>query len=124
MKTIETKLKEFSKDKLITEVASRLNLYKESVDEVYSCFEAYILELLMMAGEDYDVSIRVFNGICLQSIYEREKKKISNITKKEVTVKPKLKFKAFFTPYFKNEKVKEFRDNKEQVSEWYSARQR
>lgn len=121
---IDYDFKEFNKDNLISEVASRLNLYKDSVEEVYTSLENYVIELLMKSDENYNTSIKLFNGVYLQSIYEGEKVRLNNFDKTEYTIKPKLKFRTFFTAHFKNEKNKTFRADREKLGEWYSDRKK
>ena len=99
-----------TKQDLILEIARRRKIKIDVVKEIYNALEDLVFETICNTTEEdtkvNPIDIRLFEGISLNSYYEPEKEKKVNYIKDDkdsiVTVKSKIKLKAFITNNLKN----------------------
>jgi hypothetical protein len=89
--------KTYTKDMLIKRVAERCGKDLNSVRQFYYALEDDITKLLSSAASETDISIRLFEGITIDSAFIPEKTKINNLNGKLITTSSKVKAKANVT---------------------------
>ena len=100
---IQEKVKNtYTKDILIKNIAEKCNKDVNTVRTVYNTLENTIAKLLSSANENTDVTIRLFEGISIDSTFVPEKTKINNLTGKVITSTSKIKPKANITRYYRD----------------------
>ena len=87
----------FTKEMLIKKVAEVSNKSGNTVRSVYNTFEKTIADLLASADKDTDITLRLFEGITLNSTFIPEKSKLNNLTGEVITTTSKIKPKANIT---------------------------
>ena len=87
----------YTKEMLMRDIASKCRRDINTVRRIYSALEENIAELLSSASSEVDVSIRLFEGITLDSTYVPEKVKLNNLTGETITAMSKIKPKANIT---------------------------
>ena len=92
----------YTKDMLIRRISDICGKDMSTIRIVYNTLEETIANLLSSAKFDTDVSIRLFEGITLDSTYIPEKTKINNLTGKVITAASKIKPKANITRNYRN----------------------
>lgn len=97
MKTNERQRTTYTKEMLIKEIASRCSKDSKIVKEVYNSLEESVFDILSSASSDFDVSIRMFEGISFESAYVPEKTKVNNLTGETIIASSKIKPKANIT---------------------------
>ena len=90
----------YTKDMLIKNIAETCGKNIGTVRAVYAELENAIEKYLSSATPDTDVSIRLFEGITLDSTFVPEKTKLNNLTGKVITTTSKIKPKANITRYY------------------------
>ena len=100
LKTQKKKKVTYTKDMLIKNIAEESNRNKSIVRNIYDSIENKIAELLSSANSDTDISIRLFEGISIDSAYIPEKTIMNNLTGKVITASSKIKPKANITRYY------------------------
>lgn len=90
----------YTKETLIKNIAeiSRENVH--TVRVIYNTLEHIIAKLLSSANCDTDVSLRLFEGISIDSTFIPEKTKTNNLTGNIITTTSKIKPKANITRYY------------------------
>lgn len=122
MKKTERSKEIITRKQIISQVAGDLNLYKESVEEVYSAIESFIVQSLMEADENKDIVVFFTDGIKLKGDFLEEHYHEHPRTKEPVLVPKKIRFGCSFTKYFKDIKNKEFRESRAMLDEWLESR--
>ena len=86
-----------TKDMIIKNISEECNKDKKIVRSIYNALENYITEHLSSADIDTDISIRLFEGITIDSEFIPEKTNVNNLTGKIITSKSKIRPKANIT---------------------------
>lgn len=92
----------YTKDMLIRKISDMCGKDLSTIRTVYNTLEEVIAILLSTAKSDTDVSIRLFEGITIDSTYIPEKTKVNNLTGKVITATSKIKPKANITRTYRN----------------------
>lgn len=92
----------YTKDMLIRRISDICGKDMGTIRTVYNTLEETVANLLSSAKFDTDVSIRLFEGITLDSTYIPEKTKVNNLTGKVITATSKIKPKANITRTYRN----------------------
>lgn len=92
----------FTKNMLVKDIADGKNEQDERIEIdtvrlVYKRLEDAVFSALSSADEDTDVSVRLFEGITLNSEFVPEKTKINNLTGETITTTSKVKPAAHIT---------------------------
>ena len=87
----------YTKETLIKKIAEESNNSVRAVRAMYNSLEADVFEALSLANEDTDVSVRLFEGISIGSVFVPETTKVNNLTGKTMVTSPKIKPKASIT---------------------------
>lgn len=93
----DSEKKTYTKDMLIKIVSKDCMIDRRTVKKVYESLESNIANILSDADESNNMSIRLFEGISLNSTYIPEHDKVNNLTGNVVTVAGKIKPKAHVT---------------------------
>lgn len=102
----------YTKAQIIKMVARSARIRKSLVKRVYEELENEIVNLLSTATKDNDVSLRLFEGISIDSEFLPAKEKVNNLTGKTITTLEKIKAKANITRYY-CEKLMRHKDSEE-----------
>lgn len=92
----------YTKDMLVRNIAEMCNRDLSTVRCIYNALEENIAKLLSSANQNTDISIRLFEGITIDSTYISEKTKVNNLTGKVITTTSKVKPKANITRTYRN----------------------
>ena len=87
----------YTKDMLIKKIAEEYGIGVKIVRSIYNQLEEDVFEILSSANLNTDVSIRLFEGISIDSSFLPEKTKISNLTGETIIASSKIKPKANIT---------------------------
>ena len=87
----------YTKDMLIKNIAMMSGNDVKVVRAIYNALEEDIARLLSLASPDTDVSLRLFEGITINSTFVPEKTKVNNLTGEVITASSKIKPKASIT---------------------------
>lgn len=87
----------YTKDMIIKCIADRCDKDLKTVRAIYNTLEKNIAEYLSSADLDKDISIRLFEGITIDSTFVPEKTKVNNLTGNVITSSSKIKPKANIT---------------------------
>lgn len=90
----------YTKENLIKNIANECGKSKNIVRNIYNTLEENVTELLSSADANTDVSVRLFEGISIDSSFILEKNKLNNLTGEIITTKSKIKPKANITRYY------------------------
>ena len=92
----------YTKDMLIRSISDVCHKDMGTVRSIYNALEDNVAKLLSSATSDTDVSVRLFEGITLDSTFVPEKTKVNNLTGKVITSTSKIKPKANITRSYRN----------------------
>lgn len=101
-KTQENGKNTYTKDMLVRKISDVCGRDMSTIRTVYNTLEEIVANLLSSAKPNTDVSIRLFEGITLDSTYIPEKTKLNNLTGKVITTTSKIKPKANITRTYCN----------------------
>ena len=101
-KTQEKVKNTYTKDMLIRKISDVCGRDLNTIRTIYNTLEDTVASLLSSAQPDTDVSIRLFEGITIDSTYVPEKTKVNNLTGKVITSASKIKPKANITRTYRN----------------------
>ena len=87
----------YTKDMLIKKIAEEYGIGVKVIKSIYGLLEENIFEILSSANIDNDISIRLFEGISIDSSFLPEKKKLNNLTGETINAASKIKVKANVT---------------------------
>ena len=87
----------YTKDMLVRNIADMCDENMSTVRNIYNLLEQNVAKLLSSANADTDISIRLFEGITIDSTFIPEKTKINNLTGQVITATSKIKPKANIT---------------------------
>ena len=87
----------YTKDMLIKTIAQECRESVNIVRNIYNSLEQNIYDILSTADLDNDVSIRIFEGVTLDSSFIPEKTKVNNLTGEVIVATSKIKPKANIT---------------------------
>ena len=90
----------YTKDMLVKQISEYCNEDIATVKCIYNALESNIAEILSFANEENNISIRLFEGIVLNSEFVPEKTKVNNLTGKLITTASKIKPSAHITRYY------------------------
>ena len=98
---VQEKIKNtYTKEMLIKNIAEVSEKNVSIVRTIYNTFEDIIVKLLSSADCNTDVSLRLFEGITIDSAFVPEKTKMNNLTGNIITTTSKIKPKANITRYY------------------------
>ena len=97
----------YTKDMLVKMIANECGENISSVKNVYNALEHDIANLLSSADINTDISIRLFEGIVLNSEFVPEKAKVNNLTGETITTTSKIKPTAHITRCYR-EKITDY----------------
>lgn len=92
----------YTKDMLIRSIAEDCRKDINSVRTIYNMLEKTIAKLLSSANPNTDITIRLFEGITIDSTFIPEKTKVNNLTGKVITSTSKIKPKANITRNYRD----------------------
>lgn len=87
----------YTKAMFINNIAMETGQDPKTVRSIYNALEEDISRFLLLADEDTDVSLRLFEGITINSTFVPEKAKVNNLTGEEIIASSKIKPKANIT---------------------------
>lgn len=87
----------YTKDMLIRKIMEEYGINLRTVRSVYDALEDNIFEILSSANLNNDISIRLFEGISIDSSFLPEKTKVNNLTGKTIVTSSKIKPKVNIT---------------------------
>lgn len=90
----------YTKEMLVKRISKECNKDLRTVKKIYNALEEDIADILSSAELDTDISIRLFEGITINSTFVPEKNKVNNLTGEVITTKNKIKPKANITRYY------------------------
>ena len=90
----------YTKEMMIRNIAEKCCKNIGTIRIVYNALEDLIAEYLSAASPDTDVSIRLFEGITMDSTFIPEKDKLNNLTGQVIKTTSKIKPKANVTRYY------------------------
>lgn len=90
----------YTKDMIIKNIANECGKEIKYVKEIYNALESEIERLLSKANSDTDISLRLFEGISINSTFVPEQTKINNLTGEMLTSSSKIKPKANITRHY------------------------
>lgn len=90
----------YTKADIIKMVARHSRVRKSLVRKIYETLEHEIMRLLAEANENEDVTLRLFEGISIDSEFLPAKEKVNNLTGETITTHEKIKAKANITRYY------------------------
>lgn len=90
----------YTKAQIIKMVARSARIRKSLVKKIYEELESKIMTLLATADKDSDVSLRLFEGISIDSKFLPTKVKTNNLTGETIDTLEKIKAKANVTRYY------------------------
>lgn len=111
----------YSKQHLINEIANKMNVYPDSIKEVYNTLEEIINAHLLEADVDKDVSIKLMEGIRLESKIIPEHYHTHPLMPYSL-VPEKIKIWCKITPKFKKKKQEEYTISKSMLNEYLERR--
>lgn len=92
----------YTKEMLIRYIVGISNKNIKTVRAIYNTLEEIIADLLSSAAPDTDISIRLFEGISIDSTFIPEKTKVNNLTGEVITSTSKIKPKANITRNYRD----------------------
>lgn len=92
----------YTKEMLIKRLSKECRTDIGTVRNIYNALENDLVNILSDADLDTDISVRLFEGIAINSTYVPEKEKINNLTGESIVTKSKIKPKANITRYYCN----------------------
>lgn len=90
----------YTKAQIIKLVARKARIRRSLVKKIYVALEEEIMRLLADANDDNGVSLRLFEGISIDSEFLPEKEKLNNLTGEKIITHKKIKAKANITRYY------------------------
>lgn len=87
----------YTKDMLVRNIADMCGENMSTIRNIYNLLEQSVAKLLSSADLNTDISIRLFEGITIDSTFIPEKTKVNNLTGKVITATSKIKPKANIT---------------------------
>lgn len=93
-----------TKEQLIKFLVEESNMDNKVLKNIYNILESKIRNLLAEANLNQNISIKLFEGITLNSKFVNQRRRKDNLTGKIVTFKSKIKTKAIITRRY-NEKL-------------------
>lgn len=90
----------YTKAQIIKMAARSARIRKSVVEDVYNAIEEEIFKALSSADEKSDISIRLFEGITIDSQYIPEQTQLNNLTGRTITTLAKIKAKANITRHY------------------------
>ena len=87
----------YTKDMLVRNIADMCDENMSTIRNIYNLLEQNIVRLLSSADQNTDISIRLFEGITIDSTFIPEKTKLNNLTGEVITTISKIKPKANIT---------------------------
>lgn len=91
----------YTKDTLIKNIAKKCKVDVMTVRNIYNTLEDDIEELLSSANYRTDISIRLFEGITINSTFVPEQTKTNNLTGEVITAMSKIRPKANITRHYR-----------------------
>ena len=92
----------FTKNMLIKDIAEDTEQEIKVVRTFYEKLEEAVFDALSSADENTDVSVRLFEGMVLNSEFVPSKKKVNNLTGETITTVSKIKPSAHITRYYRD----------------------
>jgi hypothetical protein len=87
----------FTKERMIKKISAKTEKSFDSVRKFYNALEDSLIDVLSTANEDVDITIKLCEGITINSEFIPEKEKVNNLTGKLIKTKDKIKCKANVT---------------------------
>ena len=95
--TKEKKNAVYTKDDMIKNISKKCRISYYTVRNIYNTLEEDIANILSSANKKTDVTIRLFEGISLNSTYVPEEVRQNNLTGETITSMSKIRPKANIT---------------------------
>lgn len=92
----------YTKAEIIKRVAKSIKVRRSLVKKVYNGVEEEITKLLASANNNEDISLRLFDGLSIDSKFLPEKEKVNNLTGETITTLEKIRAKANITKHYCN----------------------
>ena len=92
----------FTKNMLVKDIAEETEQEIKVVRTFYEKLEEAVFDALSSADENTDVSVRLFEGMVLNSEFVPSKKKVNNLTGETITTVSKIKPSAHITRYYRD----------------------
>ena len=90
----------YTKEMLIKNIAETTGKNICIVRTIYNTLEQTIVNLLSSADNNTDISLRLFEGVSINSSFVPEKTKVNNLTGDVITTTSKIKPKVNITRYY------------------------
>ena len=87
----------YTKNMLVRKISEKCRISVKNVSDVYDTLESLIFDILSSADLNTETSIRLFEGISLESTFTPEKTKVNNLTGETIVTSSKIKPKANIT---------------------------
>lgn len=92
----------YNKENVVKMIAEECDKKIVDVHTVHDAFESVIARLLSSATPDSDITVKLFEGITIDSVFVPEETKINNLTGNTMTYASKIKPKANITRSYQN----------------------
>ena len=102
LKSQEKVKQTYTKNMLVKNISDMCHKDMNTVRTIYNALEENVATLLSSADAKTDVSIRLFEGITIDSTFIPEKVKVNNLTGKVITSASKIKPKANITRTYRD----------------------
>jgi hypothetical protein len=100
LNTQENTKNTYTKEMLIKKIAEVSGKNVHTVRIIYNTFEKIIADMLSSANYNTDISLRLFEGVSINSSFVPEQTKMNNLTGNIMTSASKIKAKANITRYY------------------------
>lgn len=92
----------YTKEMMIRTIAKKCGEDYDTVRDVYNTLEDDIAKKLSLANANTDVSIRLFEGVTLNSTYSPGETKLNHLTGEMITSISKIRPKAYITRSYRD----------------------
>lgn len=97
MENLEKNHVVFTKERMVKKISAKTGKSFDHVRKIYNALEESLMDVLSGADKDTDVTVKLCEGISINSEYMPEKDKLNNLTGKKIKTKEKIKCKASVT---------------------------
>lgn len=87
----------FTKERIVKKVAAKTGRNFETIRKIYNALEESLIDMLSTADKNTDVTVKLCEGISINSEYLPEKDKLNNLTGEKIKTKEKIKCKVNVT---------------------------
>lgn len=97
MEDIQKTKRIITKNMLVEDIAESTGYDQDIVSSIYKGLEDAVFRVLSSADRRTDMSIKLFEGVALNSEFMPSKKKINNLTGEMIKTLPKIRARAHIT---------------------------